>query len=81
MNNSLNFNYISKLKYLYIQYVSLLRLTVFPIRTSRKSSNIIDLVICSPDIFSKITEVSVCKSLDISDHWPVSFNCHFEFKT
>jgi exonuclease III len=46
--------------------------------TSRKSTNIIDMVISSEILFNRIEEVTVDTDFDMSDHWPVVFN--FVFK-
>jgi hypothetical protein len=46
--------------------------------TSRKSSNIIDMVICSDDLIQKINNIYVETSLTESDHWPVSFTLYFK---
>ena len=48
--------------------------------TSKKSFNIIDMVICTTDVFGRLSNISVCKSLDSYDHWPIRLNCNFEFK-
>jgi hypothetical protein len=42
--------------------------------TSRKSSNIIDLVICSDNLIQRINDIT---SLTESDHWPVSYTLDF----
>jgi exonuclease III len=46
--------------------------------TSRKSTNIIDMVICSEAIYDRIDDFVVDKNLDYSDHWPVHFGLLFK---
>jgi hypothetical protein len=47
------------------------------IPTSRKSTNIIDMIICSDTLFNRIEHLTVDKSFDLSDHWPVHFQLGF----
>jgi exonuclease III len=49
-----------------------------PIPTSRKSSNIIDLISCTDNLTNKINEIEVDEEFDISDHWLVKFKLKFE---
>jgi exonuclease III len=42
--------------------------------TSRKSTNIIDMVICGEILLNRIEDVTVDRSFDMSDHWPVYFD-------
>jgi hypothetical protein len=44
---------------------------------SRKSSNIIDLVICSDNLIQRINDINVDSALTESDHWPVCFTLDF----
>ena len=46
--------------------------------TSRKSTNIIDMVICGEILFNRIEDVTVDTNFDMSDHWPVYFNLSFK---
>ncbi len=46
--------------------------------TSRKSTNIIDMVICSEAIYDRINDFVVDKNFDFSDHWPVHFGLLFK---
>ena len=48
------------------------------IPTSRKSTNIIDMVICPDILFNRIEDVTVDTDFDMSDHWPVYFNFIFK---
>jgi hypothetical protein len=45
--------------------------------TSLKSSNIIDMVLCSDSLVNKIAEVTVDNTFTESDHWPVRFKVNF----
>jgi exonuclease III len=47
------------------------------IPTSQKSTNIIDLIICSEPLIHRISDIVVDHDFDISDHWPVRFKLSF----
>ncbi len=45
--------------------------------TSRKSTNIIDMIICSDRLINRIEDLKVDTTFDVSDHWPVRFKLEF----
>ncbi len=45
--------------------------------TSRKSTNVIDLVLCSEELFHRLSDIVVDLTFDLSDHWPVRFKLIF----
>ena len=46
--------------------------------TYMKGENVIDLVCCSDSIISRLLNITVDKSFDQSDHWPVRFDLSFD---
>ncbi len=46
--------------------------------TSRKCSNIIDMVICSDSLIQRINDINIDTSLTESDHWPTTLTLDFK---